>query len=127
MLAQPTARPSADSRSPVSAYFAAAVGRIAADGIPGPPPWVNRDLPRAPPRQRSGHAAVRAGPSGLACQEQIELLARIVVKRGPKRLVVTAVLSEVSCLELQGDLHERIGNIGGCLVGDGVFGQAQCL
>ena len=28
-----------------------------------PPPWVNRDLPRAPLRQLSGHSAARAGPS----------------------------------------------------------------
>ncbi len=28
-----------------------------------PPPWVNRDLPRAPLRQPWGHSASRAGPS----------------------------------------------------------------
>ena len=28
-----------------------------------PPPWVNRDLPRAPLRLTWGHSASRAGPS----------------------------------------------------------------
>ena len=52
--------------------------------------------------------------------EQIELLARIVVRLGPEGLVVTADLGEVSCLELQGDLHEHLGDASGCFVGDGV-------
>jgi len=34
---------------------------------PAPPPWANRDLPRAPLRlTRGGHSASRAGPSLLA-------------------------------------------------------------
>jgi hypothetical protein len=53
--------------------------------------------------------------------EQIELL---VIRFWPEGLVVTADLGEVSCLELQGDLHEYVGDVSGGLIGDGVFGQA---
>src|SRR5579864_3938266 len=52
--------------------------------------------------------------------EQIELL---VIRFWPEGLVVTADLGEVGCLELQGDLHEHVGDVSGGLIGDGVFGQ----
>jgi hypothetical protein len=40
-------------------------------------------------------------------------------------LVVTANLIEVSSLELQGDVHEHLGDVGGRLVADGIFWQFE--
>ena len=45
-------------------------------------------------------------------------------------LVVTANLCEVGCLEFQSELHQRIGNISGGFIGDGIFGRfgpAACV
>ena len=57
MLAQPTARPSADSRP---CECLAASPQMESRGRPR---GSTGNLPRAPRRQLSGHAAVRAGPS----------------------------------------------------------------
>ena len=56
--------------------------------------------------------------------EQIELLAAgIVIWFWLEGLVMTADFGEVGCLELQGDLHEHVGDVSGGLIGGGVFGQ----
>ena len=49
--------------------------------------------------------------------EQIELP---VVKFGLESFVVTADLSQVGCLEFQGKLHQRVGDVSCGFVGDGV-------
>src|ERR1700692_3474692 len=54
--------------------------------------------------------------------EHIEL-PRIVVTFWRGGLVVTAYLGEVGRLELQGDLHQRVRNVSGGFIGDGVFGR----
>ena len=38
-------------------------------------------------------------------------------------LVVAANLGEVARLEFQGELHQRVGNVSGGFIGDGIFGQ----
>ena len=53
--------------------------------------------------------------------EQFEL-PTIVVTFWRDGLVVTAYLGEVARLELQGDLHQRVRNVSGGFIGDGVFG-----
>ena len=40
---------------------------------------------------------------------------------------MTADLDQVGCLELQSDLHEHVGDVGGGLIGDGVFGHCRPL
>src|ERR1700681_1114180 len=57
--------------------------------------------------------------------EHIEL-PRIVVTFWRDGLVVTAYLGEVARLELQGDLHQRVRNVSGGFIGDGVFGRLGC-
>src|ERR1700693_1973386 len=51
---------------------------------------------------------------------------RAVVTFWRDGLVVTAYLGEVARLELQGDLHQRVGNVSGGFIGDGVFGRLGC-
>src|ERR1700704_6496714 len=55
--------------------------------------------------------------------EQVELRRVVVVTCGRIGLVVSAYLGEVGRLELQGDLHQRVRNVGGGFIGDGVFGR----
>jgi hypothetical protein len=38
-------------------------------------------------------------------------------------LVVPENLSEVGCLECQGELHQRVRNVSGGFIGDGIFGR----
>ena len=59
---------------------------------------------------------------GAMFAEQVEL-PRIVVTFGCDGLVVTAYLSEMGCLELEGDLHHGVRNISGGFIGDGIFGR----
>src|SRR5580693_6497624 len=59
---------------------------------------------------------------GLMFAEQVEL-PRVVVTFGCDRLVVTAYLGEVGCLELQGEFHQRVRNVSGGFIGGGVFGR----
>ena len=47
----------------------------------------------------------------------------MVVTFGCDGLVVTAYLSEMGCLELEGDLHQGVRNISGGFIGDGIFGR----
>ena len=54
--------------------------------------------------------------------EQVDL-PRVVVMFGCNRLVVTAYLSEMGFLELEGDLHQGVRNISGGFIGDGIFGR----
>jgi hypothetical protein len=37
--------------------------------------------------------------------------------------VVTADLGEVARREFQGELHQRVGNVSGGFIGDGIFGE----
>jgi hypothetical protein len=55
--------------------------------------------------------------------EQVELPRVAFVACGRGGLVVTAYLGEVGRLELQGELHQRIGD-GGGLIGDVVSGRS---
>jgi hypothetical protein len=59
------------------------------------------------------------------CAKQVELPGIVVTCRRD-RLVVTAYLGEVSCLELQGDLHQRVRDVGGGFIGDGILGRMGC-
>ena len=54
--------------------------------------------------------------------EQVEL-PTVVVTFWRDGFVVTAYLGEVARLELQGDLHQRVGNVSGGFIGDGIFGE----
>ncbi len=54
--------------------------------------------------------------------EQIELARIVVVTCGRDGLVVTADLGEVGRLELQGEFHQRVRDVSGGFIGDGVFG-----
>ena len=56
--------------------------------------------------------------------EEIELYRIVVTPLAVLRegLVVTADLGEVGALELQGEVHQRVGDIGGGFIGDGIFG-----
>jgi len=54
--------------------------------------------------------------------EQVDL-PRVVVMFGCNRLVVTAYLSEMGFLELEGDLHQGVRNISGGFIGDDIFGR----
>ena len=65
--------------------------------------------------EADARGAVRSEWRGFA--EQIELL---VVRFGLERFVVTADLSQVACLEFQGKLHQRVGDVGCGFIGDGV-------
>src|ERR1700682_3163109 len=60
---------------------------------------------------------------GRMCAEQVELPRIVVVTCGRGGLVVTAYLGEVGRLESQGDLHQRVRDVGGGFIGDGVFRQ----
>jgi hypothetical protein len=60
---------------------------------------------------------------GLILAEEVELPS-VVVTSGRDGLVVTAYLSEVCRLELQGELHQRVCDVSGGLIGDGVFGRS---
>jgi len=60
---------------------------------------------------------------GLVFAEEVELR-RVVVTSGCDGVVVTAYLSEVCCLELQGELHQRVCDVSGGLIGDVVFGRS---
>jgi hypothetical protein len=62
---------------------------------------------------------------GLMFAEQVELPA-VVVTFWRDGLVVTAYLGEVARLQLQGDLHQRVRNVSGGFIGDGVFGRLGC-
>lgn len=61
--------------------------------------------------------------------EQIELcrivVAQLLIMR--EGLMVASDLGEVGGLELQGKLHQRIGDVGGGFIGDGVFRGAGLL
>ena len=54
--------------------------------------------------------------------EQIEL-PRVAVRSGRDGLVVTAYLGQVGRLELQSEFHQRVRNVSGGFIGDGVSGQ----
>ena len=55
----------------------------------------------------------------------MELPISIAVTVTRDGLVVTPYLGEVGCLELHGELHERVGDVSGGLVGDGIFGGTR--
>jgi hypothetical protein len=40
-------------------------------------------------------------------------------------LMVTADLGEVGGFELQGEVHQRVGDVSGGFIGDGVFRQSD--
>src|SRR5271156_2936838 len=61
----------------------------------------------------------------LMFAEQVEL-PTVVVTFWRDGLVMTAYLGEVARLELQGDLHQRVRNVSGGFIGDGVFGRLGC-
>src|SRR5215475_2274825 len=50
--------------------------------------------------------------------EEIELTG-IVVRLGGDRLVVTTYLGVVVCLEVEGELHQCVGNVSGDFIGNG--------
>ena len=54
---------------------------------------------------------------------QVELPRIVVVTVGRDGLVVTANLGEVGCLEFQSELHQRVCNVSGGFIGDGIFGR----
>src|ERR1700688_2570998 len=62
---------------------------------------------------------------GQMFAEQVEL-PTVVVTFWRDGFVVTAYLGEVARLELQGDLHQRVRNVSGGFIGDGVFGRLGC-
>ena len=72
--------------------------------------------------REEGEQARKHSAATVRTGEQIKL-ARVVVGRGRDGLVMPAYLSEVGGLELQGEVHQRLGNIGGGFIGRGVFGQ----
>lgn len=57
--------------------------------------------------------------------EQVEL-ARIVVGLGGNRLVVPADLGVVVVLELEGELHQRLGDVSGGFIGEVEFVRLFC-
>jgi hypothetical protein len=79
--------------------------------------------------EKQGHGA---DTQGLSLQwsewrmtaEQVELCRIVVTPLAVlcEGLVVTADLGEVGALELQCEFHQRVGDIGGGFVGDGIFG-----
>ena len=62
-------------------------------------------------------ARSRLGTNGNV-SEEIEL-GGVVFRSGARDLVVTADLREVVGLELQSEVHQRVGDISGDLIGDG--------
>ena len=58
---------------------------------------------------------------GRLFAEQIELR-RIVIAFGRDGLVVTAYLGKVAGFELQGKVHQRVRDVSGGFIGNGVFG-----
>src|SRR6202166_1485969 len=69
---------------------------------------------------KNGHK--KPGSERRMFAEHIELPS-IVVTFWRDGLVVTAYLGEVGRLELQGDLHQRVRNVSGGFIGDGIFGR----
>jgi len=55
------------------------------------------------------------------CAEQVELPRIVVVRCERGGLVVTAYLGEMGRFELQGDLHQRVSDVGGGFIGDGIL------
>ena len=60
---------------------------------------------------------------GRIFADQAELPRAVAVTVGCDGLVVTANLCEVGCLETQGELHQRVCNVSGGFIGDGIFRQ----
>jgi hypothetical protein len=91
------------------------------------PPTLTGGVSFAEGGQRSMGLRVRRSERRVSVErvfvEQIELLAWIVIRFWLEGLVMTADLGEVGRLELQGDLHEHVGNVSGGLIGGGVFRQ----
>ena len=54
--------------------------------------------------------------------EQVQLLRYVLARLRRDGLAVTPYLGEVGCLELQGEVHQRVGDVGSCFVGDGIVG-----
>ena len=55
--------------------------------------------------------------------EQVELPRGVGVAFRCDGFVVAADLGEVARLEFQGELHQRVGNVSGGFIGDGIFGE----
>ena len=62
---------------------------------------------------------------GLLPGEQVEL-ARVLVRLGADGFVVAAYLSVVVCLEVEGELHQCLGDVGGGFIGDGELMLLLC-
>src|SRR5947209_7470847 len=76
------------------------------------------------PRPTSSPATTTASPPWV-CRPK-SWSTTVVVTFWRDGLVVTAYLGEVARLELQGDLHQRVRNVSGGFIGDGVFGRLGC-
>ena len=87
-----------------------------------PSPWWTLTTYFLPVSRRTRTKEWPRGSEGAMFAEQVEL-PRIVVTFGCDGLVVTAYLSEMGCLELEGDLHHGVRNISGGFIGDGIFGR----
>ena len=55
--------------------------------------------------------------------EQVELPRSVGITFRRDGLVVAADLGEVGRLEFQGELHQRVRNVSGGFIGDGIFGR----
>src|SRR5215469_17408529 len=72
--------------------------------------------------RRGSNQRMAPASEGAMFAEQVEL-PRVVVMFGCNRLVVTAYLSEMGFLELEGDLHQGVRSISGGFIGDDIFGR----